>query len=263
MTEYEFWLALRGRFPAKEYALLPQVRNGTGFARDPRTADAIAVSLWPSRGIWAHGFEFKDSRTDWLKELKQPEKADEIGKHCAFWSVVVSESGIVKDAELPPMWGLMLASSSGVKVLRPAPRREAQEPGWLFAASVLRAAVEVVTDETAITKRVQEAKSKGREEAQKANESIMARQDEQHKNEIGRLKREIADFEAASGIKIETWRHIYGDNLKIGQAVNLLLRGGLKEEIVAFEAALRRIDGIRNVADELKSLCNALETKQS
>jgi len=53
---------LQKRFPSEEYACLPQVRNATGYSSVIRTADAIAMSLWPSRGLDLHGFEFKSLR---------------------------------------------------------------------------------------------------------------------------------------------------------------------------------------------------------
>lgn len=58
MTEYELFQALRPLYPAAEYALLPQVANATG-ARTKRHCDALALSLWPSRGLHLHGFEMK------------------------------------------------------------------------------------------------------------------------------------------------------------------------------------------------------------
>src|SRR5688572_18266988 len=81
---------LAKRFAPSAYAFLPQLRNGTGFGRT-RTADAVAMSLWPSRGIYLHGFEIKVGRGDWLSELRQPEKAEEIARFCKYWSLVAAE----------------------------------------------------------------------------------------------------------------------------------------------------------------------------
>ncbi len=59
VTADDLWKALPRRYPQTEYALFSQVRNATGFASRIRTADAIALSLWPSRGLALYGFEFK------------------------------------------------------------------------------------------------------------------------------------------------------------------------------------------------------------
>ena len=40
---------LAGRYPAPEWAFLPQVRNSTAFTHR-RTADALAFNCYPSRG---------------------------------------------------------------------------------------------------------------------------------------------------------------------------------------------------------------------
>ena len=53
------------------YAFLSQVRNGTGYAKETRTADAICMSLWPSRGLTITGYEIKIAKNDWKKELEE------------------------------------------------------------------------------------------------------------------------------------------------------------------------------------------------
>lgn len=53
--------ALGKTFLSPSYAMLTQVRNGTGMSRNARTADAMFMSLWPSRGIYLAGIEVKVS----------------------------------------------------------------------------------------------------------------------------------------------------------------------------------------------------------
>jgi hypothetical protein len=64
--------ALRKKYPAAAWAFLEQVANGTGYAKKYRWADALAMGLWPSRGMELHGIEVKVSRSDWLRELENP-----------------------------------------------------------------------------------------------------------------------------------------------------------------------------------------------
>jgi hypothetical protein len=52
------------------------------------------MSLWPSRGIELHGIEIKVSRNDWLKELGDPAKADEIARFCDRWWVAAGDESI-------------------------------------------------------------------------------------------------------------------------------------------------------------------------
>ena len=51
MSEAQLFRLLELRYPSREYALLSQVPTGTGFRREPRLADAVALSHpeWYSR----------------------------------------------------------------------------------------------------------------------------------------------------------------------------------------------------------------------
>jgi hypothetical protein len=106
MTASDIERELMKRYPSGEYAYFSQVRNGTGFPRETRTADAMVLSLWPSRGLELYGFEIKVSRSDWLSELKNPKKAEELSQYCDYW-YIVAPSDIVEIGELPATWGLM------------------------------------------------------------------------------------------------------------------------------------------------------------
>src|SRR5438128_1984050 len=104
-------------FAAPEYALLYEVAKGTG-SYGGRYADAVAMSLYPSRGLYLSGFEVKTSRSDWLSEMKNPKKADDIGKYCDFWYLVVGSNSIVKPGELPLTWGLIEPFKDKLKITK-------------------------------------------------------------------------------------------------------------------------------------------------
>jgi hypothetical protein len=88
------------------WAIAEHVRSHAGFdAR--RTADFVAMDLWPSKGLALHGHEVKVSRSDWLVELKDPTKAEEFRPFMDFWWLVVSDPSIVRQGELPNGWGLL------------------------------------------------------------------------------------------------------------------------------------------------------------
>src|SRR4051812_4949848 len=97
---------LLAMFCAPEYAILKEVAKGTG-TNGGRYADAVAMSLYPSRGLHLYGFEVKTSRADWLSELKSPRKAEDIACFCDFWYLVIGSNDIVKVGELPETWGLI------------------------------------------------------------------------------------------------------------------------------------------------------------
>lgn len=101
-----------GNGGAGEYAFLTHVRNDGGFSAS-RTFDAVSVALWPSRGYAIHVFEVKCSRSDWLRELKDPAKSE------AAWSIgdlfsIVAPVGVVNLEELPPGWGLVEAHGAKI-----------------------------------------------------------------------------------------------------------------------------------------------------
>lgn len=97
----------RGNGGNGEYAFLTHVRDRAGFdAR--RTIDAVAVSLWPSRGLVIDGFEVKVSRSDWLRELAKPEKAEDTCKVVDRFWVVAPEGVVHANEDLPPMWGYLV-----------------------------------------------------------------------------------------------------------------------------------------------------------
>jgi hypothetical protein len=115
--------ALRKRYAAKSWVVLEEVKNGAGHQAN-RAADAIAMNLWPSQGLELHGFELKASRDDWLRELREPAKADAFGAYCDRWWIVVSDTAIVVDGELPPSWGLLMLEHGALRTIKEAPKRD-------------------------------------------------------------------------------------------------------------------------------------------
>lgn len=94
-----------------EFAFLTHVRSDAAFDAK-RTFDAMAVNLWPSRGLVIEVFEVKVSRSDWRRELAKPDKAEDAAR-VADRFTVVAPVGCVKDGELPPGWGLLEVHGDG------------------------------------------------------------------------------------------------------------------------------------------------------
>lgn len=161
MTEQDVFGWLAASYNAREWVILPQVRDATGYAGAGRTADAIAMNCWPSRGLEIHGFEIKTYRADWLRELKNPQKAEAVFQFCDRWWAVVPDhedvqtragedrkipaTPVVQARELPPTWGLIrvsekLARQNGRIIEVEAPKLEPQTFSRPFLANVLRAA---------------------------------------------------------------------------------------------------------------------------
>ena len=162
MTTQQLLERLAARFPPPAYAFLSQVADGMGMNRC-RTADAIITSLWPSRGLSIIGCELKVSRSDWLHELKQPEKADSIGSRCNQWYVVVPDPDIVQPGELPPAWGLIAANGKGgaMKIVKEAPFREIENLDLSFVVAIMRNVCERMIAKDLIKGELEEARKEG------------------------------------------------------------------------------------------------------
>lgn len=110
------------------YVKAEHVRAQTGF--DTRTADFVAVDTWASGKCAVHGVEVKVSRSDWLRELKDPAKSAPFMGWCTYWWLAVPRigiGGVLDPGELPPGWGLLVVQSSIVPKLIAkvaAPRRD-------------------------------------------------------------------------------------------------------------------------------------------
>lgn len=133
-------LALQNRYlEEKGWVFLEEVRNRTGYGGSERFADAIAMQIWASRGYEVHGFEYKVSRSDVVKELNTPRKSAAIQKFCDKWWLVVGDKSIIHPNEVPKTWGLMIPfGKERLKVKVQAPHLERQPLTEAFIASVLR-----------------------------------------------------------------------------------------------------------------------------
>lgn len=112
-------MRIRGKYPSPAWVVLEELRDGTGFVSRGREADAVAFGTWPSRGFQIVGFEVKSQRSDWLNELKNPEKMESIGQFCDEWWIVCSEA-VAKLEEMPKAWGWLAPSGNGLKVMKAA-----------------------------------------------------------------------------------------------------------------------------------------------
>lgn len=188
--------ALRLRYPLPSYALFFEVRNTTGSARVERYADAIAVGCWPSRGLDVIGMEFKADRRDWLREWKEPAKAEAFVKFCDYWFVVQSEPDIVKLEELPKTWGLLTLRGERLVTTVDAPKLEPIPMTRGFLASLLRNSLEQSTEKVIRQESYDKGWAEGRQDLVDADRT----EQENLRREIERLKEIVASFEKATAI---------------------------------------------------------------
>lgn len=141
--------ALRQNYLYPERGFIEEFRGGTGWSRESR-ADAIAMDLWPSKGLELIGFEIKTSRQDWLKELKTPDKCVPIKQFCDRWYLVIDDMKIINyfnTEELPDDWGLMCMNYLGkVEIKKEAPKLKAEPIDRAFLAALIRRASKPVEE---------------------------------------------------------------------------------------------------------------------
>lgn len=211
MKTEQVMAALAARFRPPEWAYLPQVPDSTGGPAS-RTADAVAMSVWPSRGLELHGIEVKVWRGDWLKELKNPAKAEAICKFCDRWWLAIGDASIIRDGELPATWGLLIPRGEEMVIKVQAPKLEPLPVDRNFLAGILRRAAEVIVPKDAIAGQLSDEYQRGEKAGKKRIEERVIHAEEC----TSKLEKNIADFEQASGLSISSW-----NSGKIGAAVRV------------------------------------------
>jgi hypothetical protein len=237
------WL-LESRYSPPAWALLWEVPNGTGACKD-RTADAMAMSLWPSRGLDLHGFEMKKSRNDWLKELKTPQKAEAFVGFCDYWWIV-AEKDVVKLDELPTNWGLLVRAGKTLRAKKEAPRLEGADPDRAFLASIFRQ-ISTLKDKYILRSEIKnELDERWREGLERGKDSAKCELESEQKA-LDRREQELEKFEEASGIKLPQW---HGGE-RIGAAVKLVLESDVSAHARFIE---RLVGNLERTTDELKGV---------
>lgn len=207
----ELYIALKKMFPAGEYAFLQEVRDAAGHQAS-NSADAIAMALWPSRGLVIHGMEVKASRGDWFRELKQPEKAEAIYKYCDyFWLVAEDESVVLNITEIPSSWGYMFRNKKGMKIMKEATKLTPLPLTNTFVAAMLKRATKDLIHPNEIKDKLNEAREEGKQ--------ISARTVKNLTEDLTAVNIKIRAFEQAAGIRFSTWEYKAG---QIGHIVNQL-----------------------------------------
>lgn len=230
MSSAPIYAALKQRFAAPEWALMFEVANGTG-SHIRRYADAVAMNLFPSRGLELHGVEIKVSRSDWQRELKNPEKAETIFKFCDRWWIAAPE-GIVARAELPPTWGLIELKGDRLRQVVAAPALQPEPLTRPFIAAMMRRTAEI--DHAIIDKMVS---SKVTEIRQRDEAAIQRRVDSLTRDARQKLER-IEAIEKSAGISLTDWNA----SAEIGLAIKAIQAAGLS---AAWGGLQSLADGLR------------------
>jgi len=241
ITAADIRAALLSLYTQPEWALLFEVRDATG-GRATRSADALAMSLWPSRGLELYGMEIKVSRSDWRREREKPQKAETIAAYCHRWQIV-APPGVVPIEELPPAWGLLTWDGKRFSTQREPARTEAKPIDYLFLAAILRRAHK--TDQASLDALIADREKMMRDQ----NDTLVEQRVQARTRDFHHLKQSVDEFELKSGLKLSPW-----DAGNIGAAVKVVQAMGVR----AYSHAFTVIDAYRKAADEVeKALTDA------
>ncbi|MFB7544985.1 hypothetical protein ACFC0N_34395 [Streptomyces zaomyceticus] len=98
----------------------------TAPGRSTRRADAVHIGTWASRGGGEIDVcEIKTQRADWLREMRDPGKAEAWWPYSSRFWLVVPNTSVAAPEELPPGWGLLVPKRTGRRfqvVVEPAVR---------------------------------------------------------------------------------------------------------------------------------------------
>lgn len=222
---------IRARHEASAgWHVLEQVRNGTGWQRQTRTADAFAIQTFPSRGICAHGFEVKVDRADLVKELREPKKADAIQRWCRFWWLVMPDEKLLADLVLPETWGILVVKKGKLAVHRDAPELEPEAWTPAFFAALVRAFQSGMVPK----REIDELRANVEAEAKRLSAEELENRTRFNPTEraLKDLREQVEAFRVASGVDITATRFGWeaGD---IGEAVRAVVELNSKGKGVA------------------------------
>lgn len=107
--------------------------------------DFFAVHTWRSKNYRAVAYEIKVSRSDFLREMRDPYKrafAERVSHECYF----VAPPGLISSEEVPFPWGLMqsIPGTRSLEIVKRCERRVLVTWPMSFSVSIARRAADVL-----------------------------------------------------------------------------------------------------------------------
>lgn len=227
---------LRNKYPASEYVLIEEVSDASGFSRS-RSLDFMVINLWESRGLAITGIERKSSRTDWLKELKTPEKQENHFKYCDYFYLLTDKENIARVEEIPDAWGwLHVVNNRMIRVRKQAPKLTPAPVNRSFLCAMLRRAA-CKTNWVHKDDLDERIKTEAERALKERNNTL-----ERKASEYDKLLKQVSEFENASGLDIQ---HSWGEELaRIGKAVSIIKNNEVEKYVSHLEEISTRVERI-------------------
>lgn len=257
MSSADVRAALLTRFPVDQYLSIAEAPMHSD--RGGRKLDVLVLALWKSRGLAVDGVEIKVSMSDFRRELAQPEKADWWWQRCdRFWIAAPADVAKKIQPELPPAWGLLSCTPSGVRATVQAPRNsERQEIPWPTMIGLLRAAADAGSNALAWAR--QQGWDEGLAHAKTRPEwNAEITDSSEYRRTVGdleRLRESVQAFEEASGIRLD---HFTGGNQRLGAVVRAVQAAIIQGPDTIDRRLVDQADSLRRVADVVDTLRTGL-----
>lgn len=213
-----------------------------------RRCDLLRIGVWPSRGMGIDVHELKVSRSDWLRELDDPGKADAWWPYSSrFW--VVAPPKMIRPEEMPPGWGLMEApSGANRRRFKVVVKPEDREPKLTVAllADLVGRCDNIRAGEIWTLK--QDHRNELHQAEQKIRAEVGATRLDYETHEQLEL---LAKLEAAMGVQLSEWASRRDDCFSVAEFVAAIAE--FTVEHVALQRRRRELDDmearIRRAAD--------------
>lgn len=252
-TESDLFNLLKKKFPSPEYALMAHVKDG--LQNNKSICDALAMGTWASRGFHLNGFEIKVSRSDFLQEIKNPQKAENIAKFCDKWWMVVSSQDIVKDGELPENWGLLVAKGERLQCKKEAVLNIDKVPiSPSFLAAIFRRLTGDIVPREELEEIVQKRVEQEKDYIVKNWEYKYNNLDSQYQSLIQAIK----TFEEETGVRFNGF-----SSKGIAEAYNLLRNGAFTRKKQLFNDLLKQSHNINTMIENVLKGIEEIENAQS
>jgi len=216
-----------------------------------RRADVVHIGLWKNRGAGRIDVcELKTSRSDFLREIADPAKAEAWWPYSTTFSLVVPHLSIASPAELPEGWGLLVPSSRGRRfkeVVKPAVREPRLTVGLLL--TLLKNTETTRTN--ALQHLRQDLNAQHTEQVRKLRRDLAGTSDPDVKKRLALLDQ----LETAMGIPLIEFSFL-GDGIEPGTAA-----AGLKEYMASRAAVARAQGELQYRADDLERIAAALSSE--
>jgi hypothetical protein len=238
VTTGAIMVALRERYCAPEFAFFEEVGDSGSSSRV--MADGVAINMWYSRGYAITGFEVKASRSDWLRELKQPEKSEPILSKCDFWYLVAPDD-VYQIDEVPITWGILSFKDGKLREKRKAPKLEPKPITRAFVAQMFRRGA--AKEERDISARVAKELQADRDAYQKRVDDAVARKTRDLKEQADKWAR----------VSREIGGHEWLDAGDVIDAVRAVQKAGVVGTYQGLDSIARNLRGaLKQVEDGLK-----------